>query len=201
MTGCKPIVLGSSSAIRAEILRRAGLDFTIEPPRVDEVALKRSMEGQRADDVAGALAAAKALEVSRRCPGVVIGADQVLELDGAILDKVRARAEALARLERMSGRAHALVGGIAVAEGGRLIAQEVGRSRLHMRALGRAALATFLDAEGEGVLASVGCYRFEGLGARLFERVEGDYFAILGLPLLPALAMLRAAGALPEEGF
>ncbi len=193
------LTLASGSAIRLRILTSAGVAVTVEKPSVDEAALKADMSGRGAsgEDIAQALADAKAVAVSRRRPGLVIGGDQVLRFNGVLHDKAENLTEARARLAELAGETHELVGGVALARDGVVVRRHLEVSRLRMRALSDAALDRYMAAAGDAILASVGCYQFEGLGAQLFDRVDGDYFAILGLPLLPLLAMLRAEGALP----
>jgi septum formation protein len=176
------LVLASSSAIRARILRDAGVGFTVAPAEIDEAAVRASMASSDGKAVAAELAARKALCVSEQRPeALALGADQVLAFE---------------LLRALRGRRHALVASVALAKGGSVIWRHSETVRLWMRDFSEAFLQAYLSAEGEALLGCVGCYRFEGLGAQLFERVEGDYFAILGLPLLPLLAALRDRGAL-----
>lgn len=191
------LVLASSSAVRRRILINAGLDIDVVAPNVDECALKAQMEGSSGEEIAQSLADAKARAVSlQRLDDWVIGADQVLRFDGALYDKVPSIDDAHVRLAALRGKTHELVGGVALARAGEIRRSHLEVSRLDMRNLADAEIRSYLERAGEGVLATVGCYEYEGLGAQLFERVEGDFFAILGLPLLPVLAMLRAEGAL-----
>lgn len=194
------VVLASGSAIRARILTDAGVSFRIVRPGVDEAAVKAAMADAAGEDVALALAEAKARAVmaSGATAGaeVVVAADQILRFGGALFDKVDTMAAARARLAALSGNTHELVNGMVVARDGALIDRHLQISRLSMRPLSPAFLDSYLARAGEAILSSVGCYQFEGLGAQLFERVEGDFFAVLGLPLLPLLALLRVHGAL-----
>jgi septum formation protein len=195
------LVLASGSAIRADLLRRAGVDFAVETAAVDEAAIKQSFHAERlpAADCAVALAEAKASRVSRRHPGaLVIGADQMLVCDGAWYDKPRDRAAARDELRSLRGKRHELVGAVCVVRDGERLWHVVERSVLTMRRFSDSFLDAYLDAAGNTVLASVGAYQLEGLGVQLFERVEGDFFAILGLPLLPLLAFLRGHGAVRQ---
>lgn len=193
------IVLASKSRSRAAVLAGAGVAFETEDSEVDEAALKAELLGRAATprDVAERLGEAKALAVSARRPGdLVIGADQTLDLEGKLYDKPADLAEARAHLTALRGRGHALHGGIVAAEGGRVAWRTTETSRLWMRDFSDAFLDGYLARGGEALLASVGCYQLEGEGAQLFERIEGDYFAILGLPLLPLLGFLRERGAI-----
>ncbi len=193
------IVLATRSRSRAAVLAGAGVAFETEDSGVDEAALKSALlaAGASPCDVAERLGEAKALAVSARRPDdLVIGADQTLDLDGALYDKPADLAEAREHLAAMRGRGHALHGGIVAAERGEVVWRTTETSRLWMRDFTDAFLEGYLARGGAALLASVGCYQLEGEGAQLFERIEGDYFAILGLPLLPLLGFLRAKGAI-----
>lgn len=188
------LILASQSATRKALLAGAGLRFGTRPAQIDERALEAEALGKGADagGVAGALAVAKARAVSVENPGAwVIGADQTLACDGMLYHKPASRAEAAAQLARLAGRSHSLCAGVALARDGELRWSHVEHAELTMRATDMAEREAVLDLEGEAALASVGAYRLEGPSIRLFERVEGDYFTILGLPLLPLLAALR----------
>jgi septum formation protein len=193
------IVLASKSRSRAAILSGAGVAFETEDSEVDETALKTALlaDGAGPREVAERLGEAKALAVSARRPGdVVIGADQTLDLDGALYDKPADLAEAREHLGALRGRGHALHGGLVAAERGEVVWRTTETSRLWMRDFSDAFLDGYLARGGEALLASVGGYQLEGEGAQLFERIDGDYFAILGLPLLPLLGFLRSRGAI-----
>lgn len=192
------LILASGSAIRREIMTGAGLDFEVIAKPVDEAAIKQSMlqEGAKPRDIADALAEAKALRVSRQESGHVIGADQVMVMDGTLFDKPESVAAARERLCAMRGRRHELVGAVVVAQGGIPVWRHVSETKLWMRDFSDTFLDDYLEMEGERVMKSVGAYRFEGPGAQLFERVEGDFFSILGLSLLPLLQYLRDARAI-----
>lgn len=194
------LVLASASAARRRMLEAAGLAFEVETPRVDEEAAKASLraQGMKPRDQADALAELKALSISRRRGGFVIGADQMLAMEGETLDKPKDAAEARAHLLRLRGRTHELITAAVVARDGVAIWRQVDTPKLRMRAFSDAFLDDYLARAGVGALGSVGAYQLEGLGAQLFERVEGDYFAVLGLPLLPLLAFLRVHGIAPS---
>lgn len=195
------IVLASGSASRRRMLEAAGVPFGVELPSVDEAALKLELRDKARDgaDMARRLAAAKAVSVSWYLPGaLVIGADQVLLLDGQPMDKPADRAEAGRQLRALRARTHWLVTAAVVAEDARIVWRRSERASLLMRDFSESFLESYLEAEGAGVAESVGGYKLEGRGAQLFSRVQGDFFGILGLPLVPLLAFLRTRGALPE---
>ncbi len=195
-------VLASKSPIRATLLRNAGLRVETDPARVDERAIEEPWvrEGRSPDYVAEHLAIAKALDVSARHPGrLVIGADQTLALGQDRFSKVPDRVAARVQIGRLSGRRHFLHSGFAVARDGRVLGSGVSTATLTMRALTPVEIEAYLDAAGDTILGSVGCYQLEGLGVRLFERIEGDYFTILGLPMIELLSTLRA-NRLLEDG-
>jgi septum formation protein len=193
------IILASGSAIRAEILRNAGVPFTMIRPDVDEAAFKRAALAQGLDPegVAQGLADVKALAVDGPRCAAVIGADQIMEFEGRLFDKPATREEARARLLGVSGRPHTLINAVSIARAGKIVFRSLERPVLHMRALSAAELDAYFAEAGAEILASVGAYQVEKLGARLFERIEGDYFAVLGLSLYPLLGFLRREGYLP----
>ena len=191
--GGAPLVLASTSRTRAELLAGAGLAVEAVAPEIDERALEAADPGLPPADLALRLAAAKAQDVARRRPGrIVVGADQVLDLDGTVFHKPANLEAAQAQLARLQGRGHALHSAVAIV---RESATErfCETARLTMRPLDAADIAAYLRLAGVArVTASVGAYQLEGLGIHLFARVEGDHATILGLPLLPLLSRLRA---------
>jgi septum formation protein len=193
-----PVTLASQSAIRAQVLRAAGVEFDTQVSGLDEDSVKHSLlrEGVGPRDIADALAEGKALKVSRRRPGLVIGADQTLELDGQLYDKAEDIEQARAKLKSLRGQTHKLHSALAVARDGVVIWRTLSSPQLTMRPFSDAFLEGYLARNGAAVLSSVGCYQVEGEGAQLFSRIEGDHFAILGVPLMALLDYLRLQGAL-----
>lgn len=192
-----PVVLASASAVRATLLEQAGIPVRRDPAGIDEDEVKASFrgEGRDAGSCATALAEAKAARVSQRHSGaMVIGADQMLVLGPRWFDKPRDLAEARAQLQALRGQRHELVTAVAVALNGAVIWRRVNCPALTMRGFSDAFLDAYLAAIGDDALNVVGAYRLEGLGIQLFDRIDGDYFSILGLPLLPLLDFLRGHG-------
>jgi septum formation protein len=193
------LILASGSTARAALLRSAGVEFAVEPSAIDENAIKREFGVADRDAVgcAEALAAAKARAVAARHPdALVVGADQILVAGDEWFDKPGDSTAAGRQLRRLSGREHTLVTAACVIRRDIRLWHVVAQPRLTMRRFGADFLAAYIAAEGEALLGSVGAYRLEGRGVQLFERIEGDYFAILGLPLLPLLGFLRGRGLL-----
>lgn len=192
-------MLASTSAARQRVMRDAGLVFDAVSPAIDEEVAKARMraEGLPPREQAAALAALKAVSISEKRKGLVIGGDQMLALEGEAFDKPRDAAEARAQLLRLRGRTHELVTALVAAKDGAVIWRHTETPRLKMRQFSDTFLEGYLREAGDDVLTSVGAYQLEGLGAQLFERVEGDHFAVLGLPLLPLLALLREHGLAP----
>ncbi len=196
----RELILASGSSSRRRLLEAAGLSIRVVPADIDETALKRNLLGQTprpgANAVAEALARAKAEAVSWRMPDAfVIGADQVLVLDEELFDKPSDLAVARAQLQRLRGKTHRLLTAVSLALEGRSTWQCMEAATLTLRAFSPTALDCYLAVAGDKVMRSVGAYEIEGPAIQLFERIEGDYFTILGLPLLPLLAELRARGA------
>lgn len=198
--GVPPVVLASGSAVRLRLLREAGIGVTRDVAAVDEAEVKAALkaEGTGAAEVAEALAELKAVKVARRHPGaLVIGCDQMLDCDGEWLDKPDSMAAARAQLLKLAGRQHRLLTSAVVVRDGARLWHHNAVATLTMRAFGADFVDAYLAAVGEAALASVGAYQLEGPGAQLFARVAGDYFCILGLPLLPLLEFLRRQGVVP----
>lgn len=192
------IVLASGSAVRKKLLRDAGLAFSVVTSDIDEDCLKQDLKGAPPADLALALAVAKAEAVAARPEqgdALVIGADQLLIIDDDVLNRPADLAEARQTLERLSGRQHQLVCGVALARGQALLWSHVSEAVLTVRPLSAAFLDRYLALEGDRLCQSVGAYRLEGPGIQLFSAIDGDYFSVLGLPLLPLLGALRQNGA------
>jgi septum formation protein len=190
------LILASTSAARKTMLRDAGIEALAVASGVDETALKAGFSGPP-PALAQVLAQAKAAAVARaHARAFVIGADQLLVCDGKIFDKPTNLAEAAEHLRFFSGRVHGLVTAVCVQQGGKLLWTHTESAHLTVRPLREAFIARYLAAEGSKILGCAGAYRLEGWGAQLFERIEGDYFTILGLPLLALLGFLRESGAL-----
>lgn len=193
------LVLASKSRSRSALLAGAGLAFATEPSDVDERAVEEPLLAAGADPGAIALhlAEAKALAVAARRPeDLVLGCDQTLGLGNERFVKPESREEARAHLERLRGRTHELHSALVLARGDTVLWRHVSVAHMSMRLFSDDFLDDYLARAGDAVLSSVGCYQLEGLGIGLFEAIEGDYFTILGLPLLPLLAELRALGRL-----
>jgi septum formation protein len=191
------LILASKSQIRAQVLRGAGLSFEIAPSGVDEDVLKKTHQGD-AGALAVALAEAKAKAVQADAHALIIGADQILSCEDMLYDKPRSMDEARANLQKFRGRTHYLIGGVVLVQNGETIWAHQESVALHMRDFSDRFLEAYLETAGEGILASVGAYQLEGLGAHLFDMIDGDYFSILGLPLLPLLGALRQYGGLAK---
>jgi nucleoside triphosphate pyrophosphatase len=193
------LILASTSSVRRTLLKQAGLEFEAVKPAVDEAALKAAMMPCDPVALAEKLASAKAVSVANRYPSaLVIGADQVLSFAGRALDKPSTVEAARDQLKRLRGREHWLETAICCARGNRIAWRHAAQARLTMRAFSDDFLEFYLDRLGPDVVTSVGGYKLEGLGIQLFDSIEGDYFAILGLPLLPLLGFLRSEGAIPS---
>lgn len=193
------LILASKSKSRAAVLKAAGLQFEQIGSGVDEDALKDALraEGASVAKQADLLAETKALKVSIMHAGVVLGCDQMLDLDGVGMDKVSTREDARDALKRLRGKTHILQSAIVACVEGAPVWRHLSQPRLRMRNFSDAFLEDYLDAIGEAAFEGVGCYQVEGRGALLFDRIEGDYFSILGMPLLPLLQWLRDRGTIP----
>lgn len=191
--GKHPLILASQSRARQTLLANAGIDFEAVAADIDERALQQASGLSAASEVAALLAGEKALWVSSRKPGrFVVGADQTLALGTRLFSKPAARPQAAEQLRALAGRTHELHSAVAVARDGKILFADATMARMTMRQLNEAEIAAYLDQAGEAVTSSVGAYQLEGLGVHLFERIEGDHFTILGLPLFQLLAFLRS---------
>lgn len=190
--GKTPLILASQSSARKMLLANAGLEFKAVTADIDERGIQAASRLSNPREIGLLLAREKAKAVSVNHPGsYVIGADQTLALGKRLFNKPAGRAEALAQLRDLAGNRHELNSAVAVAHDGKIVFNDVSVARMTMRQMTESELSTYLDAAGAAVTTSVGVYQLEGLGIHLFERIEGDHFTILGLPLLPLLAFLR----------
>jgi len=191
--GKYPLILASQSRARQALLANAGIEFETVAAEIDERAVQQASSLSAPGDIAALLAREKALSVSTRRPGnFVVGADQILALGTRLFSKPDSRAQAAEQLRTLVGHSHELHSAVAVARDGEILFESADVARMAMRRLGEAEIVAYLDEAGAAVTSSVGAYQLEGLGAHLFERVAGDHFTILGLPLLPLLAFLRS---------
>jgi septum formation protein len=191
--GKVPLILASQSRARQMLLASAGIDFEAIPADIDERAVQQDSGLSAPGEIASLLASEKARFVSSQKPGrFVVGADQTLALGKRLFSKPAGRAVAAEQLRALAGNSHELHSAVAVARDGKLLFANVGVARMTMRRLGESEIDAYLDQAGAAVTASVGAYQLEGLGVHLFERIEGDHFTILGLPLLSLLAFLRS---------
>jgi len=190
--GTQPLILASKSPARQALLHSAGIAFEVVPAELDERAIELASGLSGPGEIASLLAREKALAVSlQRRNRLVVGADQTLALGDQRFSKPAGRAEAAGQLQALGGRTHELHSAIVVACNGKPVFSDLSVARMTMRPLDEAAIMAYLDAAGEAVTTSVGGYQLEGLGVHLFERVEGDYFTVLGLPLLSLSGFLR----------
>ncbi len=195
--GKQPLILASQSRARQMLLANAGISFEAVPADIDERSVQKNSGLSAPGEIAGLLAREKALFVSSKNPGrYVVGADQTLALGSRLFSKPAGRAQAADQLRLLAGHTHELHSAVAVARDGKIMFSDVGVARMTMRRLDESEIEAYLDQAGQAVTTSVGAYQLEGLGVHLFERIEGDHFTILGLPLLPLLAFLRGEGLL-----
>ena len=195
-----PLILASGSEIRQQLLRNAGVEFAVQPARVDEETIKQSLLAEEATphDISDALAEFKARRISEKNPNaLVLGCDQVLELKGEMLSKPKSPEDARDQLKRLRGARHKLLSAAVLYEEGKPIWRHVGQVRLTMRPFSDSYLDSYVERNWNSIQHSVGCYKLEEEGVRLFSQIEGDYFTVLGLPLLPFLNYLTLRGDLP----
>ena len=191
--GKSPLILASQSRARQALLANAGIGFEAVTAEIDERAVQQASGLSAPGEIASLLAREKALSVSARQPGkFIIGADQTLALGERLFSKPAGRAQAAEQLRALAGQRHELHSAAAVARDGKILFEAVAIAGMTMRRLGEAEIDVYLDEAGDAVTSSVGAYQLEGLGVHLFERIDGDHFTILGLPLLPLLAFLRS---------
>ena len=195
--GKDPLILASQSRARQMLLANAGISFEAVPADIDERSVQKNSGLSAPGEIAAHLAREKALFVSSKNPGrYVVGADQTLALGNRLFSKPSGRVQAAEQLHLLAGHTHELHSAVAVARDGKIMFSDVSVARMTMRRLGESEIEAYLDQAGQAVTTSVGAYQLEGLGVHLFERIEGDHFTILGLPLLPLLAFLRGEGLL-----
>jgi septum formation protein len=193
------LILASKSPFRAALMKNAGLDFQAVAAEIDERAVEATLDnsGATPEDVASVLAEAKALDVSARYPDrLVIGSDQTLSLADEIFHKPADMEAARRQLLKLSGKTHELNSAVVIARGGETLWRHVGIARMTMRDLDPGFVGQYLARVGDTALSSVGAYQIEGVGLQLFEKIDGDYFTIVGLPMLPLLGRLRELGAI-----
>ncbi len=194
-----PIILASGSEIRAQLLARAGVDFSVETPRVDEDAIKEALvaEGAPPRDIADALAEAKARKVALTYgDGLVLACDQVLDFQGSVLSKRETPGVAIEQLKTMRGKRHMLLSAAVIYDDGKPVWRHIGQVRLLMRNMSDGWLSAYVDRNWQSIRHSVGAYKLEEEGVRLFSRIEGDHFNVLGMPLLEILSYLTLRGTL-----
>lgn len=192
----EPLILASKSEVRRKLLEAAAIPVAIDPAGIDERGIEAKNKGLGPEDAALLLAREKALATASRRPGIVLGADQTLALGERRFSKPANSAAAREQLKTLAGRTHALHSAAAVARDGKIVFEAVSTARLSMRPLSDDFLDAYLASAGERVTQSVGAYQLEGLGVHLFDRIDGDHFTVLGLPLLKLLAYFRQSGLL-----
>jgi septum formation protein len=197
--GSAPLILASQSKSRQVLLKAAGVPFDAIPADIDERGIQAGSGLKDPAAIAALLATSKALHVAAGNAGrAVVGADQTLALNGRLFSKPAGRAQAASQLRELAGKTHELHSAIAVVRDAKVLFEHVSVARMTMRPMSEKAIERYLDAAGDAVTTSVGAYQLEGLGVHLFERIEGDHFTILGLPLLPLLGCLRKLGLVSE---
>ena len=193
----RPLLLASASDIRLKLLHNAGLEVAASPAHIDEDTIRRSLQAEAASprDIADALAEAKARKLATKNPAaLVLGCDQVLAFKGAVFGKPESPDAARAQLQALRGQTHQLLSALVLYEDGMPVWRHIGQARLTMAALSDGYIETYLDRNWDSARHSVGAYKLEEEGVRLFSAIEGDYFTILGLPLLPLLGYLGQRG-------
>ncbi len=196
-----PVILASGSEIRAQMLRQAGVDFDVQVARVDETMIREALvaDGALPRDIADALAESKARKVAQKnYDAFVIGCDQVLEFNGNLLSKPKSPDEAIDQIIAMRGERHTLLSAAVIYNEGKPIWRHVGQVRLRMRDATDAYISGYVERNWDSIQNSVGGYKLEEEGVRLFHSVEGDYFNVLGMPLLPLLAFLTLRGVIEQ---
>lgn len=196
-----PIILASGSSIRAQLLQKAGVPFTVRVARVDEETIKRALLAEEASprDIADALAEMKARKVSDKSPGaMVLGCDQVLDFDGQLLSKPQTPEDAFSQLKAMRSKRHMLLSAAVIYQDGEPIWRHVGQVRLRMRMSSDAYLRDYVDRNWDSIRHAVGAYKLEEEGVRLFATIDGDYFNVLGMPLLELLNYLAVKGVIDQ---
>jgi septum formation protein len=195
--GQHPLILASQSRARKMLLENAGMEFETIPADIDERSIEQASDLKEPGEIAALLAREKALWVSSRKHGhYIVGADQTLALGDRVFTKPSGRVEAAAQLRALAGQTHELRSAVAVVRDGTVMFETTSVARMSMRTLSGDHIRSYLDEAGETVTTTVGAYQLEGLGVHLFERIEGDHFTILGLPLLPLLGYLRSQSLL-----
>lgn len=195
----EPLILASKSSARRQVLEAAAIPVTLDPADIDERAAEAASPTEAAtpDGAALLLARAKAKEVAKRHAGkIVLGADQTLALGSERFSKPKSREAAREQLRKLSGETHTLYSGVAIVRDGTVLFETVSRAHLTMHAMSEKFIGAYLDAVGDRVMQSVGGYQLEGAGVNLFEKIDGDHFTILGMPLLPLLAYFRKSGTI-----